>query len=112
MDSEIASIGELVTLKLAVSRKVQVLEHDPKLQFQRMRGYEVFGGEGFEKRGSYCEKEKAHRKKALRNIFRVEFIRVAKKLKYFGLKPHEVTQLGLFTKIPYLLGKDIFKVVL
>jgi hypothetical protein len=43
MDSEIANIGELVTLKLAVSRKVQVLEHDPKLQFEKMKGYEVFG---------------------------------------------------------------------
>lgn len=58
------------------------------------------------------ERERAERRRVVRKVFLEEFVRVAKKLKEFGLKPHEVMALKLFTKTPYVMGKEIFKQIL
>jgi hypothetical protein len=42
MDNDIASINELVQLKMSVSRKLQILDHNPKIEFERLREYPVF----------------------------------------------------------------------
>lgn len=70
MDCEIANVNELMQLKISVSRKLQILDHNTKIEFERLREYPVFredSNNAEHRRGdSNFEVEEAQRKKSVR----------------------------------------------
>lgn len=107
MDSHIASINEHVRLKLSVSRKLQILDPNPKIEFDRLREYSMFRElqEARPPKQVTSPVDEAKRRRELRSRFCMSVIAVAAKLQRFKLKPHEVVSHGLFVRAPYAMGR-------